>query len=111
MTAQGRSHLLTENGITPAELDFESLTITFTSNSFESTLTGTTLTCDWTGTYSNPGKGSGLILLTNTGVGGAACEQAIGQFRSATFELSEDGNILTLDYRPDGTLQVYERVS
>jgi hypothetical protein len=107
----GSWNLLTENGSTPIELDFDSLTITFTDNSFESTFTGTTLTCDWTGSYTNTSKGSGLILLTNSGVGGTACEQAIGQFRSATFELSEDGNILTLDYRPDGTLQVFERIN
>lgn len=110
-TIVGNWNLITENGSTPNELGYESLTIVFTESAFESTFTGTSLTCDWTGTYTNPGKGTILILLTNTGVGGTACEEAIGQFRSTTFELSEDGDTLTLDYRPEGTLQVFERVS
>jgi hypothetical protein len=107
----GSWNLITENGSTPAELGYTSLTIDFTINSFESIFTGTTLTCDWTGTYTNPDQGNILTIRTRTGEGGTICEDAIGQSRNAQFELSSDGNTLTLDYRPSGTLQVFERVS
>lgn len=106
----GNWNLLLEDGQTPAENGYNSLTVSFTATEFVSEFDGNALDCHWEGTYNSLSEGAAILQLTTVGTGGLACESAIGQSKSADVEFSEDGNTLTLDYTPEGTLQVYQRV-
>ncbi|RMG42827.1 MAG: hypothetical protein D6719_05390 [Candidatus Dadabacteria bacterium] len=106
----GNWNVLTENGKTPAENGYTSLTISFTSTTFTSILTGP-VSCNWTGTYTTSTSPDKATLLTTAATGSTFCQQAVNKESSALVTISTDGNTLTLDYRPTGTLQVYERIS
>ena len=106
----GTWNIVTENGMTPSEHGYTSLSITFTDNGFISVLVGPT-NCNWQGTYSSDDNLATINVTTTVGTGGAPCSQAVGKTVPATVTFSDNGNTLTLDYRPNGTLQVFERIS
>lgn len=107
---RGSWNLILENGHTPAENGYNALTLDLSATTFISELDGPT-SCHWEGTYTANDTEGTFVLVTTVGTGGAPCSNAVGQDRNATFELSEDFNTLTLDYRGSGgALQVYERV-
>ena len=97
--------LLTENGSTPPELGFNSLSLTFKPNKFISIFSSDTLTCNWEGKYT-VGENT-LSITTEQATGGPSCLSAIGQIRTAN--VSFNGNNLVLDYRPGGALQEYNQ--
>ena len=106
----GSWNIVTENGMTPEEHGYTSLSLTFTDNGFTSVLVGPT-NCNWQGTYSSDDNLATINVTTTVGTGGTPCSQAVGKTVPATVTFSDSGNTLTLDYRPNGTLQVFERVS
>jgi hypothetical protein len=106
----GTWNLVTENGMTPAENGFTSLTLTFSSTTFTSDYTSDSLNCHWAGTYSKSSNPVTTTLLTTSATGGGSCDSAVNQERTAATSFTDNGNTLTLDYRPEGALQVYERV-
>ncbi len=110
-TIRGDWNLTFENGLTPVQNGYNSMTISFAATGFIQDFDGSSVDCHWEGTYSNSSDRTSVVIKTTIGTGGTICSQAIGQERNAIVSLSEDKNTLTLDYRPEGTLQVYERVS
>jgi hypothetical protein len=110
-TIRGDWNLTFENGLTPVQNGFNSMTISFAATNFVQDFDGSSIDCHWEGTYRNSSNPERVVIKTTIGTGGTICNQAVGQERNAIVSLSEDKNTLTLDYRPEGTLQVYERVS
>jgi hypothetical protein len=53
--------------------------------------------------------GNKLSIETETATGSSVCSDAVREERQASISLSDDRNTLTLDYRPDGAVQVYGR--
>jgi hypothetical protein len=106
----GDWNLTLENGRPPAELGYNSLTLSFSADRFVSVLDGASLDCYWEGTYSSAADRSAVALTTAIGTGGPVCSQAVGQTQTAAAAFSDDGRALILDYRPAGALQEYERI-
>jgi hypothetical protein len=102
--------LVTENGMTPSEAGFTSLTLQIDSGGFTSILQGPT-SCIWSGAFSS--TETEATVTTSSASGDESCQNAVGNTRVAALSLSNNGNTLTLDYTANagGTLQVYMRVS
>lgn len=109
----GEWNLVTENGLTPAENGFTSLTLSIDGEDFISEYAGDEFSCHWEGTISTIEESPYTVsVLTTVGTGGTFCSQAVNNSKDALVTLSEDSNTLTLDYRSDGgSLQVYGRIS
>lgn len=88
-------------------------TLTLEAASFEQESDFGTGICVWTGTVSDADDET-FTITTETASGEAVCDQAIGGSASPTWEVSDEGDTLTLDYTdagvPFGTIQVWERV-
>ena len=105
----GTWSLVSENGQPINEIDINSLLLTFSGSGFTSNLDGTSLYCQWTGSYEFNQSLTSMTQTTLTSNAILGCSSAVNQTRTAIVEFSDDNNTLTLDYRPDGALQVYNR--
>lgn len=106
----GSWNIVLENGNTPEENGYNSLVLQFFDGEFVSELEGDAIDCHWEGDFS-VSESDSLSQTTTVAVGGGSCDSALNQTRSASISFSEDGDTLTLDYRPNGALQVYERIT
>jgi hypothetical protein len=102
--------IVLEDGRTPAENAYNSVTLTLDASTFSSTYDGSGGLCTWSGTNTTTADTMTWIADASTGW---PCDQAIGDTFTAQMTLSADGNSLTLDWTANAglTLQEYERVS
>lgn len=86
--------------------------LTLNATSFSQTVDFQGGTCTWTGSVSNV-TATKLTITTATADGAPQCSAAVGQSATPSWDVSDDNNTLTLDYRgaiPLGTLQVWSRI-
>ena len=107
----GTWSMVTEDGKSPSALGYDSLLVTFSNWYYTADISAPTFWCYWGGdiTYTD----TAITVILEDALGSSDfCSQSPGSTIIAAWDISDDGDTLTLDWRggaPNGTLQVYTR--